>query len=331
MRKNRDESQESYDVSLPPEKPKREQSLRRSEMSLDHTGSISSSRHRIVYQTETPIQRDKSEYLANEPLDSIVVVKPERRKSRTSLRSQSIILPTEEPNILSEPMDRKQSDHVGINAQDIEEMMDLQQRVQRLDMPVRAAPPAVPTRRKRLRRDQSSSLSIRTNDSALCNGFGDSGSHERIQPPTPPPTPPPDAGISEQDIEEMIQRQLRVQHIDELDYIVPQPPLPPKRTRSRTASLAPEDDRTSHGAESLPGDFAYVDEDIPTIPRDSSSREPSLPGYAVIEKRDKPPRPPPPRRKKGKFATAPRPSKNGPKKPMRNYSTLRPAKSDTLR
>ncbi|XP_058805248.1 uncharacterized protein LOC131672200 [Phymastichus coffea] len=328
MRKRQEESLESFDVSLPPEKPKRELSLRRSQMSLDHTNSVSSSRHRIVYQTDGPFQRDKGDLYADEPLDNIVVVKPERRKSRTSLRSQSIILPTEESNILSVPM---QSDHVGINAQDIEDMMERQRCVQTLDIS-RPSPPVVPTRRKRLRRDQSSSLSIRTNESALCNGYGDlAGSHERIPPPTPPPTPPLDAGISEREIEEMIQRQLRVQHIDELDYILPQPPVPPKRIRSRTASLAPEDDRTSHGAESLPGDFGYVDEDILTIPRDSSSREPSLPGYAVIEKKEKPPRPPLPKRKRGKFATAPRPSKNGPKRPTRTYSTLRPAKSDTLR
>lgn len=111
------------------------------------------------------------------------------------------------------------------------------------------------------------------------------------------------------------------------------PPVPPKRTRSRTTSLVVEDDRTSHGADSLPGDFGFVDEEIePPLPRESTSREPSVPGYAVIDKREKPPRPPPPRRKKhGKFATAPRPAKNGFKKPMTNYGTLRPAKSDTFR
>lgn len=166
-------------------------------------------------------------------------------------------------------------------------------------------------------------FSIRTNDSAVCNGYIETNgsvqdSRERI-PPTPPPTPPLDED-------------------EDLEYIVPPPPpVIPKRTRShsRTASLAPEDDRTSHGADSLPGDFGYVDEDIPPTPREysSTSREPSLPGYAVIEKKEKPPRPPPPRRKRHeKFATTPRPFKSaGPKRPIRGYSTLRPAKSDTFR
>lgn len=176
--------------------------------------------------------------------------------------------------------------------------------------------------------------SIKTVDSALCNGYGDTNSlehsHERI-PPTPPPTPPP---LSQNGID-LYHHDNHI--IDDHDYIEAAAapiPVPPKRTRShsRTASLAPEDDRTSHGAESLPGDFGYVDEDIPVIPRDSSSREPSLPGYAVIEKREKPPRPPPPRRKRqDKFATAPRPSKGDSKKPQRGYATLRPAKSDTIR
>ena len=157
----------------------------------------------------------------------------------------------------------------------------------------------------------------------MCNGYVDTGSArnspERV-PPTPPPTPP-----------------LHHDHhhrrpIDELDFIEPAPiqmPIVPKRTRSqsRATSVAMEDDRTSHGAESLPGDY-----DIPPLPRDSSSREPSLPGYAVIEKKDKPPRPPPPRRKKqDKFATAPRPSKSQSKRPQTMHTTLRTAKSDTIR
>ncbi|XP_031777275.1 titin isoform X3 [Nasonia vitripennis] len=316
LRKRRDESVESYDATPPPEKPKRERSsLRQSRESFHTQPSLervnSLSRHRIVYQTETAPMLQTKDDMASEPLDDIVVVKPARRKSRSSLRSTSQSrLPPEEQNIVLAPMQQSMTSEI----------------------PTQVPVPPVPRRRKRLRRDntnQSSSLSVRTSDSALCNGFHDTGSlrhsHERI-PPTPPPTPPPPS------------------HPDELDYIEPAaapvtshpPPVPPKRTRShsRTASLAPEDDRTSHGAESLPGDFGYADEDdIPVIPRDSSSREPSLPGYAVIEKREKPPRPPPPRRKRqDKFATAPRPSKNGgPKRPLRAYSTLRPAKSDTIR
>ncbi|KAJ8687936.1 hypothetical protein QAD02_023731 [Eretmocerus hayati] len=273
-------SLDSFDISQSPEKQQ-----------MERGGSLSS--HRIVYQMDTPPRQIKDDF-DDEPLDNIVVVKPERRKSRSSLRSQSLGmgLPLDEENIVLAPIQPVSTQSEG---------------------------PPVPRRRKRLRRDQSSSFSIRTTDSALFNGYGDDmsieHSRERI-PPTPPPTPPHASHYN-----------------DELDFVEQElpAPVPPKRTRShsRTGSIAPEDDRTSHGADSLPGDFGEED-----LPRDysSTSREPSLPGYAVIEKKEKPPRPPPPRRKKqDKFATAPRPSKSGPKRSALRESALRPAKSDILR
>lgn len=149
----------------------------------------------------------------------------------------------------------------------------------------------------------TSVFSLRTFDSATCNGFIPNrspplSSMENIQPATPPPTPPsprsrPHYQYPSQEDEE-----------DGFERI----PLPPKRrSRSRGTSLVQDDDRTSRGADSLP-DVNY-DDDMVT-PR-SSSREPSLPAYAVIEKRDRPPRPPPPRRKPrrstgSRFATVPR-------------------------
>lgn len=64
--------------------------------------------------------------LASEPLDDIIVVKPARRKSKSgSLRSQSQGR-LEEQNIILAPLEQPK--------------------------------PAVPSRRKKLRRDQSSSL-----------------------------------------------------------------------------------------------------------------------------------------------------------------------------
>ncbi|XP_014210881.1 serine/arginine repetitive matrix protein 2 isoform X2 [Copidosoma floridanum] len=287
--------------SAPPERPERKRSARKrtdasSTESFERAGSLSS-RHRVVYHTQSS-SRERDEPLV---LDNGLgqTVRPARRKSRGSLGSNHR-LPIDELNIVLAPI------HSPVEA------------------PVRSfEAPVAPSRRKRLRRDQqSSSLSIRTVDSAMYNGFGHS--HERI-PPTPPPTPPAYRHMRN-GLDAVRQQQL-----------LQLAPVPPKRTRSRTASLAPEDDRTSREAESLPGDFGFVDEDVgPPVPRDSSSREPSLPGYAVIEKREKPPRPPPPRRKKpllqDKFATAPRPAKGaGPRRPLRNYSTLRTAKSDTIR
>ena len=104
-------------------------------------------------------------------------------------------------------------------------------------------------------------------------------------------------------------------------YVEPAPIPPKRRSRSRGTSVALDEDRTSHGAESLP-EAGYVEEDIP---RDDLDLERELIGYAIIEKREKPPRPPPPRRKRDKFATTPR--SVPPKRPQRAYSTLGPARS----
>lgn len=118
----------------PPVRPKRSTRKRREESlesydtidkasrrqdSFERGGSLSS--HRVVYHTESSASRDRSE-----PLDDIVVIKPMRRKSKSgSLRSQSQGR-LEEQNILLAPIEKPQ--------------------------------PAVPSRRKKLRRDQSSSL-----------------------------------------------------------------------------------------------------------------------------------------------------------------------------
>lgn len=141
QRKRKEESFESFDVTPPHEKFKRDRSsLRRSpeslitQPSLDRANSLST--HRIVYQTEAPVTYNKDE-LASEPLDDIVVVKPVRRKSRSSLRSQSQSrLPEEEQNIVLAPIHP----------------------VTTTTPTVQNSVPPIPNRRKRLRRNQSSSL-----------------------------------------------------------------------------------------------------------------------------------------------------------------------------
>ncbi|CAB0042952.1 unnamed protein product [Trichogramma brassicae] len=331
-RKRKEESVESFgessigaDSKAAPQAPKRDHSsLQRSPESFRRRGSIErasslQATHRVVYQTESTPSKDSDTRMPSEPaLDDLVVIKPQRRKSRTSLRSSSLL--PEEQNIMFVSME-------GSSA--AEELAE------------QKPSPMAPSRRKRFRTShQSSSLSIRTNDSNLCNGYPDNASpHQSVDkiPPTPPPSPPPN------------ERNRQSRPIDELDYIersleeqpttrraataaVASTPIPPKRTRSRTASMIFEDDRTSHGADSLPGDF-----DAPVLPRDSSSREPSLPGYARIERKDKPPRAPPPRRKRqqGKFATTPRPSKHEAKRSPKTFShaggTLRSARSESMR
>ncbi|XP_014222834.1 uncharacterized protein LOC106649756 isoform X2 [Trichogramma pretiosum] len=358
-RKRKEESVESFGESSigadskAPQAPKRDHSsLQRSPESFRRRSSIErasslQATHRVVYQTEsTPSKDSDTTRMPSEPaLDDLVVIKPQRRKSRTSLRSSSLL--PEEQNIMFVSME-------GSSA--AEELAE------------QKPSPMAPSRRKRFRTShQSSSLRsplaipekasletmpsassrvmiinyIRTNDSNLCNGYPDNASpHQSVDkiPPTPPPSPPPNGN----------ERNRQSRAIDELDYIersleeqpttrraaatVAGTPIPPKRTRSRTASMIFEDDRTSHGADSLPGDF-----DAPVLPRDSSSREPSLPGYARIERKDKPPRAPPPRRKRqqGKFATTPRPSKHEAKRSPKTYShaagTLRSARSESMR
>lgn len=111
------------------------------------------------------------------------------------------------------------------------------------------------------------------------------------------------------------------------EYIEPAPMAPKRRSRSRGTSVA-DDDRTSRGAESLP-EVGYLEEDDEGVaPRDTDSRD--LPGYAVVDKKEKPPRPPPPRRRRDKFATSPKPKTTStpeiPVRPRRAYSTLGPSR-----
>ena len=143
LRKRKDESMESYDATPPPDRPKRERSsLRRSQesftaqASLDRANSLST--HRIVYQMESQMTQYQRDELASETLDDIVVVKPARRKSKSSLRSQSQSrLPPEEQNIVLAPLPSAHPEPQPA---------------------VLPSVPPVPCRRKRLRRDQSSSL-----------------------------------------------------------------------------------------------------------------------------------------------------------------------------
>ncbi|GAB0099871.1 hypothetical protein DMENIID0001_157620 [Sergentomyia squamirostris] len=109
-------------------------------------------------------------------------------------------------------------------------------------------------------------------------------------------------------------------------------PIPtPRRSRSRSqTSRITDDDRTSHGADSLISD-AHIHVDY--FPKNELDLRDSS-GYAVVKK-EPPPRPPPPvRRKKpsrglgqGQFATMPLPktrSVTPPARPRRNYSTIAP-------
>ncbi|XP_066581744.1 uncharacterized protein [Prorops nasuta] len=85
LRKRREGSVESYDA-LVPVRPKRERVTSRPSVDSADAPSeeTNGSRHRIIYQAEVK-QREHSE----EPLDDMIVVKPVRRKSSASLRSQS--------------------------------------------------------------------------------------------------------------------------------------------------------------------------------------------------------------------------------------------------
>ncbi|XP_043784017.1 uncharacterized protein LOC122710321 isoform X2 [Apis laboriosa] len=287
LRKDKERSTESYDVT-PPIRPNR---ARRSESTDDQMfrdRTRSDSRHRVVYQMEgEPAQ------LPVEPLDDIVVVKPVRRKSRSLQRSQSQ-LATDIPR------------------------------------PPSPVPPVAPSRRKRSRKEPE-----RRNgelvEPAICNGHaewaGDSAPGKplssslskmynvRLDEQEEVYTAEEIMATSEENIRKLATR------LREEEYMEPAPIPPKRRSRSRGTSVALDEDRTSHGAESLP-EAGYVEEDIP---RDDLEFERELTGYAVIEKREKPPRPPPPRRKRDKFATAPR--SNPPKRPQRAYSTLGPARS----
>ncbi|KAK0092793.1 hypothetical protein PV326_000569 [Microctonus aethiopoides] len=275
--KKRKESLDSYEIT-PPIRPKR--SLRRSEESdygsniHDNDDSLSESRHRIVYHAESaPLNLDRIE-----PLDDIVVVKPIRRKSRTSLRSSSLVP--------SEPIEE-------ISLEDVE------------------LPPLVPRRRKR-RLLEMNEINRQINGTISCNGHHSITKLEMIPRQNSEPPIKPLRSSSR----DRISTVMKVD--DEEEYIEPAPIAPKRHSRSRATSIIQDDDRTSREAESIP-DIGF-EGDIE--PQDNDSRL-DFPGYAIIEKRDKPPRPPPPRRQRGnKFSTTPRPSP--PKRPTRAYSTLRP-------
>lgn len=295
--------------AIPPARPKRERAAaaRRSreaslvdEMFRERTrsDSRSDSRHRVVYQTEgnqpEPLQ---------EPLDDIVVVKPARRKSRSSLRSQS--QPPMETSILFSSAILDSS-----------------------VLPV--TPPAVPVRRKRSHREMI--MDRRNGDVSvpICNGHRGDECEIEIAKSKKPLIPMRPSRSRQSLVERNIVMSASHENIVNLDArhrraeSAPEPiPIPPKRrSRSRTTSVAADEDRTSHGAESLP-EAGYVEEDIPREDENGSAQDFS--GYAIVEKREKPPRPPPPRRKRNKFATTPRPTP--PKRPQRAYSTLGPART----
>ncbi|XP_035736169.1 uncharacterized protein LOC118447833 isoform X1 [Vespa mandarinia] len=287
--KRKEDFVESYDVVIPPARTKRERMVARTSEDISddvfyEERSDSSSRHRVVYQTEyDPRELSKS---TNEPLDDIVIVKPPRRKSRSSLHSQSQV-----------PIE---SDVLGSIFQNG-------------DVP--RPPPVVPTRRKRARGAKIQSETNELFPTTICNGrsdkweeslFSSSRMTELVRSPAMN-----DIILDAQEDKMLSEDQLAQTPV----------PVPPKRrSRSRTISLAQDEDRTSHGAESLP-EVGYIQEDIPLDETTMDSTR-DLSGYALVDKREKPPRPPPPRRRKirEKFATTPRPSP--PKRPQRTYSTL---------
>ncbi|XP_043665485.1 uncharacterized protein LOC122627918 isoform X1 [Vespula pensylvanica] len=287
--KRKEDSVESYDVVIPPTRAKRERMVARASEDISddvfyEERSDSSSRHRVVYQAECdPRELTKS---TNEPLDDIVIVKPARRKSKSSLRSQS-----------QAPIESDISRNIFQNG----------------DVP--RPPPVVPTRRKRARGAKIQSEANELFPTTICNGRSDKWeenllSSSRMAEPVQSRAMN-DIILDTQEDKILLEDQLAQTPI----------PIPPKRrSRSRTISLAQDEDRTSHGAESLP-EIGYVQEDIPPDETTMDSMR-DLSGYALVDKREKPPRPPPPRRRKirEKFATTPRPSP--PKRPQRTYSTL---------
>lgn len=108
----------------------------------------------------------------------------------------------------------------------------------------------------------------------------------------------------------------------------PPSPLPRrKRLNSQTSRITVEDDRTSHGADSL-----ILDNQVPDVPTKCKIEElKDANGYAIVKK-DPPPRPPAPVRRKRStrsnnteeiFATLPS------RKPVRNpkrFNTIGPSR-----
>uniref|UniRef100_A0A1B0GGX9 Uncharacterized protein n=1 Tax=Lutzomyia longipalpis TaxID=7200 RepID=A0A1B0GGX9_LUTLO len=106
-------------------------------------------------------------------------------------------------------------------------------------------------------------------------------------------------------------------------------PTPRSRSRSQTSRIT-DDDRTSHGAESLISDTHMQIQEFLRNELEITGNN----GYAVVKK-EPPPRPPPPRRKKtskalgeSQFATMPLPKRSvtPPTRPKRNYSTIAPSR-----
>ncbi|XP_032668738.1 uncharacterized protein LOC116842943 isoform X2 [Odontomachus brunneus] len=315
LRKRREEdSTETMKEVVPPARPKRERSSAAARRSREASlvdevfreRTRSDSRHRVVYQAEGAIQLEPQE---QEPLDDIVVVKPARRKSRSSLRSQSqppmetsILLPSTPATIVPT--------------------------MESLSTPFLSTPPIVPMRRKRSHRE---TIVNRRNGAvaSICNGHREweVESAASKKPITPMRRSRSRQSSTEQQqlvadgdfVVALADREDVEKLVGQRNVVEPTPVPPKRRSRSRTTSVAADEDRTSHGAESLP-EAGYVEEDIPP---DEISSTHDLSGYAIVEKREKPPRPPPPRRKRDKFATAPRPIP--PKRPQRAYSTLGPA------
>lgn len=291
LRKRKENFSESYN-DLPPARPKRERTLCHSEESLsnlERTGSSSSAVRRVVYRADS-ISRERS---PAEPLDDIIILKPARRKSRSSLHSHSHV--TTESSVNIEPC-----------------------------ISTEIIPPAVPNRTKRIRRQVENENKQIKNGNVLrqnrvihfpCNGHGDWNNFENTLRQEHLITPPSKSKVAPASVDHKIMNNLSIKLKQEIGE---HPPVPQKRrSRSRTASFIQNEDRTSHGAKSFP-EMGYIEGDIN---KDDSPDQP--PGYAVIEKREKPPRPSPPRRRH-KFATIPRPM--APKRPQRAYSTLGPVR-----
>ncbi|XP_055688515.1 uncharacterized protein LOC129793017 isoform X2 [Lutzomyia longipalpis] len=106
-------------------------------------------------------------------------------------------------------------------------------------------------------------------------------------------------------------------------------PTPRSRSRSQTSRIT-DDDRTSHGAESLISDTHMQIQEFLRNELEITGNN----GYAIVKK-EPPPRPPPPRRKKtskalgeSQFATMPLPKRSvtPPTRPKRNYSTIAPSR-----
>uniref|UniRef100_A0A0C9QX81 Uncharacterized protein n=1 Tax=Fopius arisanus TaxID=64838 RepID=A0A0C9QX81_9HYME len=295
LQKRKEETRESLESieNIPPNRPKR--ILRRSAESdygsniLDNSDSLSGSHHRIVYHAESA-PMDLSHV---EPLDDIIVVKPLRRKSRSSLRSSSLIP--------SDPI---------------------------IEVSPEVSPPPIPQRRKRRAQETIQLVNAAESYNGRRTPDLETWRMEIVRPQSEPPVKP--ARMPSKEAVNII-TQVEDDYIEpqskfELELEVEQVPVPPKRrSRSRGTSIFQDDDIISRGAESL--DVAYIDDEeedheVMSKDNDADSRG-DFPGYAVIDKREKPPRPPPPRRRRNKFATTPRRS-SGPLRPQRAYSTLRP-------